>query len=339
MVDSADRAGPTRSSKTLHEIALLLLQADGRFVSGQEIGRWLNISRPAVGKHVEGLGRLGYEVESRPNRGHRIITRPDRLLPTEIEDGLATERLGRPVHYFDRVASTQPIARQLADAGAPEGTLVVAEEQVAGRGRMGRAYVSPIGGIWFSIILRPQVSPAHMQLMALTTGLAVAEAIEDVCGFRPILKWPNDVLLGERKVCGVLTDMSTEHDLVHYLVVGVGINANLGAAAFPAEVRPVATSLQIETGKPVARRLLLQRVLMRLESHYALVRQGQSGAVLENWRAWPNVLSRRVQVIGLAERFEGVAEDLAADGALLLRLDDRSVVRVVSGDVNLRAAA
>jgi len=330
---------PRGSADTLTQIALLLLAANGRFVSGEEIGRGLRISRPAVGKHVQAIRRLGYQVESTPNRGHRIVSRPDRLLPTEVGDGLSTERLGRVVHYFESVESTQAIARRLADTGAPEGTIVVAEEQVAGRGRLGRAYFSPPGGIWFSIILRPELPPTRMQLFALAAGLAVAQAVDQVCHVRPVLKWPNDVLLRDRKVCGVLIEMSAEHDVVHYLVLGIGINVNVDRAALPGELRSVATSLQMETGQSVSRRLLLQRVLVNLEASYAQVRSGESPALLKSWKAWPNVLSRRVQVIGFAERCDGIAEDLAADGALLLRLNDGSLVRIVSGDVHLRTVA
>ncbi|MHB8618964.1 MAG: biotin--[acetyl-CoA-carboxylase] ligase [Chloroflexota bacterium] len=330
---------PSGSSERLHRTALLLLAASGTFVSGEEIGRRLRMSRPAVGKHVQALRRLGYQVESTPGRGHRITGRPDRLLPMEVEDGLGTERLGRVVHHFESVESTQTVARQLAGAGAPEGTIVVAEAQVAGRGRLGRAYVSPPGGIWFSIVLRPRLPPTQLRLLALASGLAVAEAANEVCPVHAVLKWPNDVLLRGRKLCGVLMDMAAEHDVVHHLVLGIGINVNVAAEAFPADLRPLATSLQIETGQLVSRRLLLQRVLVHLETHYDQVCRGGSAGLVESWKAWPNVLSRRVQVTGLRDQYEGVAEDLAPDGTLLLRLDDGSLARVVAGDVHLRPVA
>ena len=329
----------SRPTDTLDRVALILLTAGGGFVSGQEIGERLGISRPAVAKHVRTLAELGYGVESKPRSGHRILARPDRLLAPEIADGLGADFLGRSIHHFERVHSTQLIARRLGDTGSPEGTIVVAEEQTAGRGRMGRDYFSPPGGIWCSIILRPQLAPTSLQPIALAAGLAVARAIHQVCGIRPTLKWPNDVLVRDRKVCGVLIEMSTEHDLVHYLVIGIGINANIDARTFPRGVRPTATSLQAETGVRVSRRDLLQRMLEALEGLYIDVCHANPNRVLTMWKEWPNVLSRRVHIVSLQREFEGIAEDVASDGALLVRLDQGSKVRVVSGDVHLRMTA
>jgi BirA family biotin operon repressor/biotin-[acetyl-CoA-carboxylase] ligase len=234
-----------------------LAAARGVPVSGQELSRELGVSRAAISKAVDVLRGLGYRIDSSPRRGHRLAGRPDILLPFEIGDGLATEALGREVHHLTVTESTQDVARQLAYAGAPHGTIVIAEEQAAGRGRLGRAYWCPRGGIWCTLILRGPLPAAHAPLAGLAAGVAIAGAIAEETGLEPLLKWPNDVLLRGRKVAGVLTEMAAEEQSVQHLLVGAGLNANIPAACFPAYIAATATSLESECGGPVSRRIFI----------------------------------------------------------------------------------
>ncbi|MDE3074813.1 MAG: biotin--[acetyl-CoA-carboxylase] ligase [Chloroflexota bacterium] len=260
---------------------------------------------------------------------------PDGLTAADIQDGLRSKWLGRMAHCFQSVESTQDAARQLALGGQPEGDIVVAEEQVAGRGRMGREFFSPRGGIWCSIILRPKLRPERISLLSLAAGLAAAEGVSQASGLQPVLKWPNDLLINERKVCGILIEMAAGQEVVHHLIVGLGINVNLPAAAFPPHLSSLATSLLIETGHPVSRKLLLQRLLERLERRYEELSTGRSRELLEDWKAWPNTLGRNVRIQTAADQWEGRAEDLDRDGSLLVRLADGSARRAIAGDVHL----
>ena len=263
------------------------------------------------------------------------MARPDRLLPAEVLAGLRTARLGRHVHHLETAPSTQDVARALAERGAPHGTLVVAEEQTAGRGRVGRAYACPRGGIWCTLLLRGPVAPAVAPLVSLAAGAAAARAIQAETGLAPLLKWPNDVQVRGRKVVGILTEVVAEEQAVHWFLLGTGVNANVDPAAFPADLRPLATSLAAELGRPVSRPRLLQRYLLELEALYDRLLAGDRTAVLAAWRALPNILGRRVRASLWEGTMEGAAAGLADDGSLLLRTAGGETVRITAGDVRL----
>lgn len=307
----------------------------GEAVSGEEISRDLGLSRAAVAKAVDGLRRLGYAIESTPHVGHRLLERPDLLLPAEVTAGLGTRRLGRHVHHVPAAASTQDVARSLAERGAPDGTLVVAEEQTAGRGRMARPYFCPTGGIWCTLLLRGPLAPAAAPLVSLAAGVAAARAIAEVAGLTPMLKWPNDVLVHGRKAVGILTEVVAEEQAVHYLLLGTGFNANIDPAAFPPELRSLATSLSAELGRMVDRRVLLQRYLLQLEALYDGLRAGDRRTVVGAWRGLPNMLGRRVRASLWNETLEGRALSLEDDGSLIVEPDGRDAVRVTAGDIRV----
>lgn len=319
--------------ETRAEVFRALIAADGEYVSGEQLSVALGVSRAAVSKAVQRLRESGYEIESAPRRGYRLASRPDALIDLEVGEGLATETLGRAVHHFESVGSTQHIARDLAERGEPHGTIVVAEEQTQGRGRMGRAYSCPPGGIWCTVLLRGPLRASQAPLVGLAAGVSVARAIASETSFAPLLKWPNDVQVAGKKVCGILTELAAEEHAVHYLLVGIGINANFALADLPGELQTIATTLENEAGAPISRARLLQSVLLNLEGLYASLREGDTTSIVDGWRQEPNMLGQRVRVQRWDEQLEGIAVDLAEDGALVVQVDGGAEVRVVAGDV------
>lgn len=314
----------------------ILRENRGKFVSGQELAAKLGLSRTAVWKHVEILRREGYVIEARAKAGYRLLSAPDRLYPEELAPVLAGLRLGRFVSYHERVGSTMEVARGLAENGAEEGTVVLAETQEAGRGRLGRVWTSPYGlGLWFSLILRPRLLPAHVAKVTLLAAVAMARAVEEVAGVHPGIKWPNDLYLGGRKVCGILTELKGQADAVEYLILGVGINVNQREDDFPVELRPVATSLHLAAGRRVERARLLALFLREFEQRYFAWQESSWEGWLAEWRARSITLGRRVRVSFLTEVFCGLAVALDGEGSLIVEADNGERRAFRAGDVTL----
>jgi BirA family biotin operon repressor/biotin-[acetyl-CoA-carboxylase] ligase len=245
----------------------------------------------------------------------------------QVERALRTRYVGRRIHWFERVDSTNDVARTLAEGGAPEGTVVLAREQTAGRGRLGRPWVSPPGGIWMSVVLRPIAAPHEVPRLSLAVGVAASRAVERACGLSVGLRWPNDLVVARRKVGGILVEAGPD---ALWVVVGVGINANVPAAELPEG----ATSLLEVKGSPVDRAALLQALLGELEILYEMFRGHDWATLLEWWRSRSTTLGRRVRVHVPSGVYEGVAEDVDEDGALVLRLPDGGCKRIVAGEVS-----
>ena len=258
------------------------------------------------------------------------------LVPDEIKAGLGTNVIGREVYCFRETKSTQTVAHELAQGGAEEGTVVLAEEQTAGKGRMGRSWFSPPGeGIWTSVILRPAIAPSQMGRVLLACAVAVAEAIRKETELPALIKWPNDLLIRERKAGGILTEMTAEVGLVKFVVVGIGINVNVDREKFPEELRKRATSLKEEMGKEVSRLHLFQEILRTLEEYCLLLKDRQFEKVANRWRELSTTLERQIRIFFQGEIIEGQATDIDSDGALLVRLDSGFVKRLVGGDVTV----
>ncbi|MBM2825809.1 MAG: Biotin--[acetyl-CoA-carboxylase] ligase [Dehalococcoidales bacterium] len=255
----------------------------------------------------------------------------DNLSAAEITEGLATRFAGQRVLYYPRLTSTMDIARQEAQKKAAEGTIVIADEQTAARGRLKRVWISPGGNIAFSIILYPGI--AHLPYLIMLASLAVVHSIESVTGLKAQIKWPNDVLINGRKVCGILIESDVRSNVVHYTIIGIGINVNLSLADFP-EIRSIATSLADEAGRDVSRLSLIRHLLVEIESRYLALLQGKPP--YEEWRDSLITLGKRVRVKTGEMACEGFAESVAGDGSLLLRLPDGSLTRIIAGDVTLR---
>lgn len=251
---------------------------------------------------------------------------------------LETDFIGREIHYFEKVSSTNTVAKQQARKGAKEGTTIIAETQTRGRGRLNRAWVSPRGGIWLSIILRPRITAEDSLKMTLTTAVAVAKTLREVFGLKAEIKWPNDVLIDDKKVCGILAEASLRGKTVDFIVIGVGINANLDAEALSKEVQTTATTLKEVLKTEVDREKLVCLFLKEFEIHYKTFKAKKFETLLNQWRSMAGFLGKKVTISGSGEKFEGVAMDVDENGALLVRLANGTVRRVLSGDVTVRSA-
>lgn len=314
----------------------LLKQHAGQYISGEELSRKLNVSRTAIWKHIRTLKQSGYDIEAHSRLGYALRQNTDKLLPAEIKEQLTGSVFGQEIHYFDEVDSTNNEAKMLAANGCPEGTIVVAEAQTGGRGRLARGWFSPFGkGIWLSVVLRPPFSPMDAAKCTLMAAVGVNRAINAVTGADCGIKWPNDILWNDRKLVGILTEMSAEMDMINYVVIGMGINVAIDE--FPNELAATATSLSIATGRSISRVQLLAAVLAELENSYLLVKKTGFAPVLAAWRQESITLGRQVNVQGIDHSFTGMAVDIDADGALLVKTP-QGVERVVAGDVSIRPA-
>jgi BirA family biotin operon repressor/biotin-[acetyl-CoA-carboxylase] ligase len=300
-------------------------------LSGEELARRLGCSRAAVWKHVAALRRRGYAITGRHAVGYTLAATPDRLGPAELAPHLAGT--WRRIEWRAETDSTQRVARDLARAGAAEGTTVVAEAQTAGRGRLGRTWHSPPGvNVYVSVVLRPPVAPALVPQLALVAGLAVADAVA-ATGLEPAIKWPNDVLVGGRKVAGVLTEMEAEVERVGHAVVGIGVNVN--GTAFPPDLREKATSLRIAAGRPVDRAAFTGRLLAALESRYATWLAGGFAALRDGWERRASLTGRAVRIAAPDGEVAGRVRGIGADGALEVVRADGALARIVAGEVTV----
>ena len=332
------------SGKIISEVKLLndaivrlLKERRPEPVSGEEICKSLNVTRTAIWKHMQVLRESGYEIEARPRAGYTLTGIPDRLYPGEILDGLSTRFLGRKIYYRDSVSTTNETAKELARKGAGEGALVVAEEQTGGKGRLGRRWFAPkYKGIWFSLVLRPPVLPPEANQVTMLAAVAVASAIKKETGITAGIKWPNDLLVGGKKICGILTELSAEMERINYMVVGIGINVNQDETDFPEDLRESAASLKTESGRKIARVRLIQAALTEFERWYGIWLEQGFTPVLDSWKEMSISLNRQVRIHTPNKSWEGWAEDIDRDGALLLRLPGGELQRVISGEVSLR---
>jgi len=318
-------------------ILKILKEHTGSYVSGESLSARLAISRAAVWKHIQALRRAGYEIDSQPHAGYRLRSVPDALTPEAIKSGLQTTCFGQEIHYYHEVSSTNTVAKTAAAAGAPEGTVIIAETQQAGKGRLGRAWYSPAdSGIWLSIILRPRLEPRDAPQLTFLTAVAAVRAIKEVAGCTVQIKWPNDLLIAGRKLAGIFTEMSSELGLINYLVIGIGINVNLATAALPADLKETATSLQRETGQKQDRARLVQQLLLEMEHLYHELQTEGFARIREEWLSYTQLIGRWVKVTSLKGELEGKVVDISADGALILALADGTRQTIVAGDVSLR---
>jgi len=319
------------------EILQLLRKHPSAFLSGQEISRRLKVSRTAVWKRLRRLRTLGYEIEASTRSGYRLIQSPDLLTPSEINPILKTKWMGRTIHHFQTLDSTNSEAYQLALNGAKEGEVVISESQKKGRGRLGRQWFSPpFLNLYLSVILRPKISPHQASLITLMAAVATADAIQKFSGLLPLIKWPNDILLRGRKVAGLLNEIHSEMDRIHFVILGIGVNLNMDEKMFSKEIRAVATSLKIEMGQKVSRKAFLQFFLQELEKWYSIFLEEGGAVILKAWRDRAHIKGRQVKVTSFGETVAGIAIDVDSDGALILETEDGKQKRVVAGDIEYR---
>ncbi len=315
---------------TAHDRIIQFLKEANGHVSGEEMSETLKISRAAVWKYIDHLRKDGYDITAVPHLGYRLVSVPDKLLPHEIQFGLNTRTFGKNIVAFNTVGSTMDEAFGLGMEGAPEGTVVCAETQHKGRGRLGRVWSSPKAkGIYCSLILRPQLPPGQLSRLTLTAAVALAEALRDAAGIEPAIKWPNDILVGGKKLAGILTELRAETDQVKFVVVGMGVNVNTSAS----QLVDGAASLRTETGRIFNRVIVLQHILRSFETWYAVLGRGRFDLVIKAWKTRSATLKKRVRVTGPGGMVEGLAVDLDTDGALLVRQDSGVIVKKTAGDV------
>ncbi len=262
---------------------------------------------------------------------------PPDLDPAKIQAALRSRLIGRPLEVVEEIGSTNDAALAAGRSGAPEGFAVLANRQTAGRGRRGRAWASPPGvGLYTSVLLRPLQPPGWIPLLTLVAGLAVSEAIREVAGLEPLLKWPNDLLVHGRKVAGILTEMASLDARVSYLAVGMGVNVNHGERDLPEDLLPVATSLRLASGRTIPRCDLAAALYNSMDRWYQVFREGNCERILAHGRQRSATLGQSVDVLAGEERWRGRAVDLDADGALLVQEEGGAVRRVQAGDVSIR---
>lgn len=315
------------------EVLRLLKEKNG-YLSGQEISQRLSVSRTAVWKVIKQLREEGYEIESASNRGYRLIQAPDQMTAAELGSRLSGCPLGQNILYKEEIDSTNTEGKRQAEAGACHGTLIVSERQNQGKGRRGRAWTSPRGsGIWMSLLLRPKIKPENASGLTLVAALAVSRAVEQITGLEAGIKWPNDLVMNKKKICGILTEMSSEMDFVHYVIIGIGINVNM--KGFPVEL-PFATSLRIEGGRKYVRAELASAVLFEFSKCYDsfLETENMEKLLLDYNRRLVNK-DCQVKVTNGAEEIEGIARGINGQGELLIEIDGR-IQRILSGEVSVR---
>lgn len=317
------------------EILRLLRSADS-YISGQELCNRFGVSRTAVWKAINQLKEAGYEIEAQQNKGYRLMAAPDLMTEAEIKSLMHTDWVAKEVLYFDTIDSTNTKAQELAEKGYPSGTLVVADKQESGKGRRGRSWVSPSGtGIFMTLMIKPDINPNNASMLTLVAALAVAKAITSVTGEEAMIKWPNDIVVNGKKVCGILTEMNAQFDYINHIVVGIGINVH--NESFPEEISQMASSLMIEAGgKRFHRAQIIAETMSYFEQYYDTFLKTQDLSALV--REYDELLVNRnksVRVLDPKEPFDGKAMGITPKGELIVDTwESRKLVS--SGEVSVR---
>ncbi len=304
-------------------------------VSGEAISNELGVTRSAVWKNIKELRLMGYDIQSSQKEGYRLVHSSSKLLPYEVHKKLHTQVFGTNLRYFEHTPSTNSVGKQLCSEGDLKklhGTVIIAEEQTGGVGRMGRAWISPSGGIWITVILKPQVPVDHIFMITMAGSVAVARAIRKEFEIGALIKWPNDIFIGKKKIGGLLLEMAAEADTVHYCLLGIGIDVNNPVKDFTADLQRDITSISAEVGHEVDRASFLARILKEFENRYQLVESGEYDAITQEWKSLSATLENRVQIRTLKNSFEGEAIDIDEFGALIVRKDNGKLERVIAGD-------
>lgn len=320
----------------MREKILQLLKEQEDYVSGQDICGQLGVSRTAVWKNIKALKEEGYQIDSVNNRGYKLLAEPDKLSETGIRGYKNTQWLGETIVYKDSMDSSNTRAKLMGENGAENGTLVVTDCQTAGKGRRGRSWVSPTGmNCYFTALLRPDILAEKASMITLVAALALAKAIKETAQLDTMIKWPNDVIANGKKLCGILTESSTDLEYINYVVVGIGVNCN--QTEFPDEIKETASSIRLETGKKVNRCQLLGSFLTNFESYYEIFLKTEDLSGLE--REYNSLLVNRNREVKIIEKErERVLTAMGIDktGALLVKDAEGNQEAIISGEVSVR---
>ncbi len=316
------------------KILQLLRSSKAGFLSGADLALRLGISRTMVWKHIKALEREGFGIEAVPSQGYRLTQAPDALRQSDISQGLGTKFIGKDIRLLPEAVSTNTLAMEAASQGAPEGTVIIAETQTGGKGRLGRTWISPKGNLYLSVILRPNIPTHKAPLITLMGAVAVASAIRKHCSVQAAIKWPNDILISGKKAAGLLTEMSAEPDRIRHIALGIGIDVNMALQELPLDVRMHTTTLAVEAGRTIDRTQLLQQILRDLEHWYRIFLANEAD-VLKEWEQLNMTIGCRVTVSGMGEVFEGLAQGIDQEGRLMVALDNGTIRIVAAGDVTI----
>ena len=309
-----------------------LYEKKGEFIPIEEISSELDIPSSSVNEHIKSLINEGYTIECSPENEVLLKEELTLILPHKLKDTLNTTYIGKEIHYFREVDSTNEVAKRLAHEGAPEGTVVIAELQEKGKGRGGKPWISPIGGAWMSIILRPDTLPMNAPQLTFTAGVAAAKTIKEEYGLEVGIKWPNDILIENKKVCGILTEISTGKDSIDYIIAGIGIDANVDLDLLPPDLREETTSLKSELEEEISRMILVRKFLENFENMYNEFNRGNFQKILQKWRKYSKTIGSNVEISKGTEIVQGEAVGVTREGALILELKDGSLRKIISGE-------
>lgn len=312
-----------------------LLEKQESHISGQQLSEELNISRTAVWKHMNELKKDGYGIEAVQRKGYKIVSYPDKVSKNTLQWGLETEWLGQHLHHYPQVESTQDIVHQFAKQGKPHGTVVIADEQVKGKGRMAREWSSPEGkGIWMSFLLRPLLPPVQAPQLTLLTATVLAQVIAEESDLCPRIKWPNDILVNHKKVSGILTEMQAEQDRIQYVVLGIGINVNQNEKDIPTSLAHKASSLKMESDKEWDIQRTIQAILRSFETTYdTFIEQGFQG-VKQEWERYGYKIGEKVTISTMKRNFNATLVGIEADGALIAKDEEGNIEKLYSAEIH-----
>lgn len=319
----------------MEKILNVLKEKQGQYVSGENLAKLSGLTRAGIWKQINHLREIGYIITSSPRKGYKLEYITNALHPFEIKDNLDTLKFGKTIYFKEEVGSTNNWAKQLAAQGAAEGTVAITERQTEGRGRLGRTWASAEGkGLWFSLVLRPQVSAAALAGITIMTAVSMSKAIYQTTGIQVDVKWPNDLLFQGKKLTGILAEMNGEMDRVNYLIIGIGLNVNHLISDFPEELQERATSLRIIGNREFDRKLILKEFLAIFESDYHRLTVGESQEIIHYARKHSATLGRQVTVSqGFGQTVSGKAVELDLDGSLWLEREDGKREKIYSGEV------
>ncbi|MEC5422485.1 biotin--[acetyl-CoA-carboxylase] ligase [Virgibacillus sp. C22-A2] len=319
---------------TRNKLIELLAANKDTYISGQVMSDQLNISRSAIWKHMKELKKDGYQIEGKSNKGYRILKFPDKLSENTIQWGLNSNWIGKTIIHKQTTPSTQIIAHQAAQEGAAHGTVIIADEQTQGKGRMNREWHSTKNkGIWISIILRPAILPYLAPQLTLLAATVLADVLNTHAGLRPLIKWPNDILLNGKKTAGILTEMQAEQDQIQYVVIGIGLNVNHEKADLPEDIRSKATSLKIETNNTLAIKEIIQSILLTFEDTYDTYIQGGFPKIKKKWEGYGFKVGEEIAIKTLRKRWKATFIGIAEDGALVTKAEDEEPKKLYSAEI------
>lgn len=320
---------------TRNKLIKLLAENDSNYISGQQLSEELQISRAAIWKHMKKLEEDGYKIEGKTKMGYKIIEYPAKPSENTLQWGLQTEWLGEKIIHKTSVTSTQHIAHQLARENAPHGTVVIADEQTKGKGRMNRSwYSSKNKGIWMSIILRPEILPYLAPQLTLLTATVLAEVFDKELKIWPQIKWPNDLLINQKKTAGILTEMQAEQDQIQYVVIGIGINVNQSIHDIPDELSNKATSLHIASNKERSIKDLIQQILQSFEPSYNDYIENGFSDIKKKWESYGFKIGEKIKINTLKHSWTAKFNGIASDGALLIENNDGQIKKLYSAEID-----